>query len=692
MTKLQYPTTRSVEQFDDYHGTRMRDPYRWLEDSDAPETRAWIAAQNELTTSCLERIPAREQFRRRLSELWDHARVGATWQRGGRYFQFRNSGLQNQSVLYVMRTLDDDGEVLLDPNALSSDGTVALTNWSLSRDGRFLAYALSSSGSDWQTWRVRDVHMRDDLPDRIEWSKFGPATWLHDGSGFYYTRFDEPEPSAAYTAANFNQKICFHRLDSEQADDTLVLARSDHPDWRFGTQISDEGRYLIVHVRNSTARRNRIFFKDLTCSAEFVALIDNFEAGYDFVGNDGTCFYFWTNHDAPRGALIAIDIAQPDAAHWQMLIAEGDDALEAVSVVHDTFVALYLHDAHHRMTLFDLNGQFVHDIALPTLGSILSLDGERDDHEMFYIFHSFAHPPSLYRFDFTQRAINLIAAPELDFDLSVYETTQAFATSKDGTRVPLFVVHRKDLQRDGENPTLLYGYGGFNIALTPNFIVNRLLWLELGGVFVMANLRGGGEYGEAWHEAGTIHHKQNVFDDFIACAEHLIRERITTTPKLAIQGGSNGGLLIGACITQRPELLGAANVAVGVLDMLRYHQFTVGAAWATDYGSADDPEQFKTLLAYSPLHNLRAGRCYPPTLITTSDHDDRVVPAHSFKFAATMQAAQGCDNPVLIRIQTKAGHGMGKPTKIIIEEAADVWAFFAEALQLTTDDGPRTTE
>ncbi len=686
-TRLVYPPSLTVEQYDDYHGQRVHDRYRWLEDPDSPETRQWIAAQNELTLGLLQRLPGRERFRQRLTELWNHARVGATWQRGGRYFQFRNSGLQNQNVLYALDRFDGQAEVLLDPNELSPDGTVALNNWQVSRDGRLLAYALSASGSDWQTWRVRNVATREDLPDRIEWSKFSGAAWLHDGSGFFYARYDEPTTGATYTAANLNQKLCFHRLGNTQTDDNLVLARPDHPDWRFATEVSDDGRYLIVHVRNSTARRNRIMYQDMSTGGELRDLIDNFEAGFDFVGNDGTQFYFWTNHQAPRGKLVVIDLTRPEPEQWRTLIAEGEDPLESVSFVGDTFVALYLRDAHHSLKLFDCQGNPLRDIVLPTFGSLLSIEGERADTELFYVFHSFAYPPTVFRYDFATHTSALIAESRVDFDFRQFETTQRFATSRDGTRVPMFVIQRKGIALDGRNPTLLYGYGGFNISQTPNFIVNRLPWLELGGVFVMANLRGGGEYGEEWHETGTIHRKQNVFDDFIACAEHLIAQGVTSSEHLAIQGGSNGGLLVGACLTQRSDLFGAVNVAVGVLDMLRYHLFTIGAGWATDYGRADDPEQFESLLAYSPLHRVRAGSCYPPTLITTSDHDDRVVPAHSFKFAAALQAAQSCDNPVLIRIQTSAGHGMGKPTSIIIEESADVWAFIAQALNVNLQMG-----
>jgi len=691
MLKLAYPQTPTVDQTDDYHGTLVPDPYRWLEDTDSPETREWIKAQNELTFSFLENIPARARIRQRLTELWDYPRRQAPLKRGGRYFQLRNTGLQNQDVLYVMEALDAGPRVLLDPNALSEDGTVALVNWEVSKDGRLLAYAVSASGSDWLTWRVRDVTTGVDLPDVIEWSKFSGASWLPDASGFYYSRYDAPTPGEDYTGVNYHQKLYFHRLGEAQAQDALVYARPDHKEWGFNAEVSDDGRYLVVHVWEGTDVRNRLFYKDLQMEGTFVELISELEAGYQFVGNDGPVFYFRTDLDAPRRRLIAIDTASPTRESWRTLIPESADVLESVKVVHNQFVALYLHDAHHQIKVFNLDGASADEIALPTLGSVTlnyapTLTGSREDGEMFYAFHSFVHPVSAYRYDFNAGASDLIYAPPINFDFEPYETRQVFVTSKDGTRVPMFLVHRQDLVRDGNNPALLFGYGGFNISLTPTFLISRLAWLEMGGVLAVANLRGGGEYGEAWHKAGSLSNKQNVFDDFIACAEYLIAEGITAPPKLAIEGRSNGGLLVGACMTQRPDLFGAALAHVGVMDMLRFHKFTIGWAWVSDYGSSDDPEQFKTLRAYSPLHNLRPSARYPATLVTTADHDDRVVPSHSFKFAAALQAAQAGDAPTLIRIQTKAGHGFGKPTAILIEEQADLWAFLVEALGMGSTD------
>jgi prolyl oligopeptidase len=684
--KFTYPTTRTTDQVDDYHGTPVPDPYRWLEDVDSPETKAWVEAQNALTFSFLEQIPERQQIRQRLTELWDYPKAQAPLKRGGRYFQLRNSGLQNQDVLYVMESLSSEPRLLLDPNTLSVDGTVALTAREVSKDGHWLAYATSASGSDWLLWRVRNVDTAEDLPDLIEWSKFSGAAWLPDNSGFYYERYDAPEPGQTYTEANYNQKLFFHRLGQPQELDALIYQRPDHKEWGFDAHVSDDGRYLILHVWEGTDTRNRLFFQDLQAGGEFVELISEMEASYQFIDNDGTVFYMRTDLNAPRGRLIAIDISQPDRSNWKTILPEGEDVLEMALLVHNQFVALYLHHAHHKIKLYHLDGQLAGEIGLPTLGSVYtvtglpSLSGSRQDNELFYLFSSFAQPATVYRYDFHQGLSQAIFTPPIRFDFSPYEIRQVFVPSKDGTRVPMFLVHKRGITLDGQNPTLLYGYGGFSISITPAFATSRLPWLEMGGVLAVANLRGGGEYGEDWHQAGMIQKKQNVFDDFIACAEYLIAEKITSTPRLAIQGGSNGGLLVGACMMQRPELFGAALPAVGVMDMLRFHKFTIGWAWVSDYGSADDPEQFKTLYAYSPLHNLKPGTHYPATLITTADHDDRVVPGHSFKFTAALQAAQAGEAPTLIRIQVKAGHGLGKPTAILIEEQADMWAFLRKVL------------
>jgi prolyl oligopeptidase len=681
MTSIPYPKTAIVNQVDDYHGTQVPDPYRWLEDTYSAETTAWVEAQNKLTFTYLEAIPERGKIQARLTELWDYPKASAPFQRGGRYFQLKNTGLQNQDVLFVQESLAGEARVLIDPNGLSPDGTVALTGLEVSKDGRWLAYATSASGSDWMIWRVRDVNTGQDLPDMIVWSKFSGAAWLPNQSGFYYSRYDAPQPGKEFESANYYQKLYFHRLGQPQSADELVYQRADHKEWGFGASVSEDGSYLIISVWEGTEVRNRLFYRDLRSGGAVVELIADLEAKYIFVGNDGAVFYLHTDLDAPRGRVIAIDTRHPEKVNWRTLIPQSADTLEAVTMVNHQLVCLYLQDAHHTLKRFGRDGSFLGEIGLPMIGSVVMLNGQREDREMFYAFQSFVCPNTVYRYDFNGDASQVLFAPPIQFDFSPYVTRQVFATSKDGTRVPMFLVHRKDLP-PAPQPTLLYGYGGFNISMTPTFSIGRLAWLEMGGVYAWAILRGGGEYGEEWHQAGMKALKQNVFDDFIACAEYLIAEEITSPVKLAIQGGSNGGLLVGACMTQRPDLFGAALPAVGVMDMLRFHKFTIGWAWVSDYGSSDDPEGFQYLYAYSPLHNLRPGRHYPATLITTADHDDRVVPGHSFKFAATLQAAQAGNAPTLIRIQTKAGHGMGKPTAIIIQEQADIWAFLVCVLEV----------
>lgn len=695
MPKLIYPATKTTDQVDVYHGTSVVDPYRWLEDVDSPETLDWIQRQNELTFDFLKQIPAREQLRTRLTELWDYPKAQTPVKRGGRIFQFRNSGLQNQDVLFVFDRLDAAPRLLLDPNTLAADGTVALNNWEVSVDGAWLAYATSASGSDWQSWRIRSVETGEDLPETIAWSKFSSAAWLSDASGFFYAAYDAPPEGKEFQGANYFHKLYLHRRGTPQSADELVYERPDQKEWGFGAHVSEDGRYLILNIWQGTDVRNRIFYRDLQ-GGGFVELIRDLEAAYTFVGNDGPHFYFRTDLDAPRGRLIAIDTTNPAKSNWRTLIAQGPHVLESVKMVNDQFVAVINRDAHHEIWRYDLEGRELGEVLLPGLGTVVSnieygVNGSRADGEFFYGFTSFLFPLTIYRYDFASNASDLFFAPPVAFDATEYETRQVFVTSKDGTQLPLFLTHKKGLQPDGQNPTLLYGYGGFSVSLMPGFAVSRLAWLEMGGVYAQAILRGGSEYGEEWHQAGMLHNKQNVFDDFIACAEWLIGQRITSTPKLAINGGSNGGLLVGACMTQRPDLFGACLPAVGVMDMLRFHKFTIGWAWVSDFGCADDPQQFKTLYAYSPLHNITAGVSYPPTLITTADHDDRVVPGHSFKFAASLQANQAGDAPVLIRIQTKAGHGFGKPTAILIEEFTDMYAFLAWALGVSRSrhDSPR---
>ena len=678
-----YPQPYQAKQVDDYHGTQVADPYRWLEDPDSDETKAWVEAENKVTFGLLEQIPARDRLKQRLTKLWNYEKYGIPFKQGDRYFYFKNDGLQNQSVLYTLKALEDEPVVLLDPNTLSEDGTVALSGMSVSEDGNYLAYGLSTSGSDWQEWKVRKVENGKDLDDRIQWVKFSGAAWTHDGKGFFYSRYDEPNEKSKLEDVNYFQKLYYHRLGTPQSEDALIYDRPDQKDWGFGGSVSEDGRWLIISVWLGTDPRNLVFYKDLSIArAPIVELINTFEASYSFIDNEGDRFWFSTDLEAPRSRVIAIDTKQPDRAHWQEVIPQAAETLQDVGILNNQFVASYLKDAHSQVKLFDLNGTPIRDVEFPGLGSVGGFGGKRHDTETFYSFTSFTTPATIYRYDLVKNESRVFRQPNVDFNPDDYETKQVFYPSKDGTQIPMFIVHKKGLVLDGTNPTFLYGYGGFGIALTPSFSVSTLVWLEMGGILAEPSLRGGGEYGEDWHQAGTRLKKQTVFDDFIAAAEWLIDHQYTSPKKLAIAGGSNGGLLVGACMTQRPDLFGAALPAVGVMDMLRFHKFTIGWAWISEYGTPENADEFKALYAYSPLHNLKRGTAYPATLITTADHDDRVVPAHSFKFAAALQAAHKGEAPVMIRIETKAGHGAGKPTAKIIEESADKWAFLVKVLEV----------
>lgn len=677
---LIYPATRKTDQVDDYHGTKVADPYRWLEDPDSEETIAWVEAQNQVTFNYLGEIAVREKIKGRLTQLWNYEKYGSPFKEGNRYFYFKNDGLQNQSVLYTLTTLDAEPTVLLDPNTLSEDGTIALAGLSISNDGKLMAYGLATSGSDWNEWKVRDVETGKDLADQINWVKFSGASWTHDGQGFFYSRYDQPNEGTKLEDANYYQKLYYHKLGTSQAEDKLIYERPDEKEWMFGAGVTEDGRYLIISVDRGTDPKNLVFYQDLqTPDSPIVELISEFEASYGLIDNDGETFWFRTDLDAPRGRVIAIDTKHPAKENWQEVIPQVAETLEGVGVLNNQFVADYLKDARSSIKIFNLDGSLVREVELPGIGSAGGFGGKRYDQETFYTFTSFTTPSTIYRYDMVSGESTIFRKPEIEFNADEYETKQVFYRSKDGTQVPMFITHKKGLELDGNNPTYLYGYGGFNVSLTPNFSISRLVWMEMGGVYAIANLRGGGEYGEDWHQAGTKLNKQNVFDDFIAAAEWLIEHKYTKPQKLAIAGGSNGGLLVGACMTQRPELFGAALPAVGVMDMLRFHKFTIGWAWCSDYGSSENSEEFKALYAYSPLHNLKPA-AYPATMISTADHDDRVVPAHSFKFAAALQAAHQGEKPVLIRIETKAGHGAGKPTSKIIEELADEWAFLVRAL------------
>ena len=680
---LAYPKAKTVDQVDDYHGVKVADPYRWLEDTDSADTHDWVEAENKVTFGYLDQIPYRAAIRERLLKLWNYERFTVPQQQGGRYFYQHNDGLQNQNVLLVAESLNSEPRVLLDPNTLSSDGTVALAGSAISDDGKRMAYGTATSGSDWTEWHVRDVDTGKDLPDVIKWVKFSGASWTKDGKGFFYSRYDEPKEGTAMRGTNYFQKLYYHVVGTTQAEDKLIYDRPDNKELGFAGGVTDDGRYLVISVWQGTSPKNRLYYKDLTQpDSQVVRLLDDFDAQYAFVDNDGPVFWIQTDLDAPRGRLIAIDTRHPERTNWKTVVPQGPDKLESAGAVDNLFLLGYLKDARTEVRAYDLKGKFVRNVDLPGIGTAAGFGGKRSDKETFYSFTSFVSPTTIYRYVPQAGKSTVFRQPKVDFDPTKYETKQVFYNSKDGTRVPMFLTYKKGLKLDGQNPTLLYAYGGFDISLTPFFSVPNLVWLEMGGIYAQPNLRGGGEYGEDWHLAGTKGKKQNVFDDFIAAAEWLIANKYTSTPKLAIRGGSNGGLLIGACLTQRPDLYGAALPEVGVMDMLRFHKFTIGWAWTSDYGSSDNAEDFKWLYAYSPLHNLKPGTKYPPTLIATSDHDDRVVPGHSFKFAATMQADQAGPAPVLIRIETKAGHGAGKPISKLVDETADTWGFVAHNLNM----------
>ncbi len=700
-----YPTApQSPDQVDVYHGVSVSDLYRPLEDANAPATQAWVEAENAITSAYLASVPARDAIKSRLTQLWDYEKFGMPSKKGSRYFYSKNNGLQNQFVLYVADNLHDDGRVLLDPNGLSPDGTIALSGMAISDDGNLLAYGISHSGSDWQEWRVRDITTGDDLPDLVQWAKNTGASWTKDNKGFFYSRYDAPEEGAALQAVNYYKKLYYHRVGQSQEQDTLVYDRPDHKEWGFSGGVTDDGRYLTITVYEGTERKNRIFLKDLmspngetngagaVLNNDVIEFLPTPDAEYSVLDNDGSLFYIGTDKDAPFGRVVAIDAsaANPsDPANWREVLPESGDTLQSASLFGDKWYVGYLKDARSQIKIFGLDGTFERELELPGVGSAGGFGGKRDATETFYSFASYTAPPTIYRYDLQTGTSEVYKKAGVAFDPDQYETTQVFFESRDGTRVPMFITYKKGIEKNGQNPTYLYAYGGFTISLTPNFSVSALTWMEMGGVYAVANLRGGGEYGKAWHDNGKLTKKQNVFDDFIAAAEYLIHENYTSKEKLAIAGGSNGGLLVGACLTQRPDLYGAALPAVGVMDMLRFNKFTIGWMWASDYGNPDENEaDFKANYAYSPYHNLKSGTTYPPTLVTTSDHDDRVVPAHSYKFAAALQSAQAPDGPpVLIRIETRAGHGAGKPTAKIIEEASDIYAFLVKSLNVELPEG-----
>lgn len=697
---LQYPNTRVSDQQDTYHGVVVPDPYRWLEDTDSEETAAWVKAQNAVTFDWLKQCPDRERIQERLTELWNYERYGLPRKRGQHYFYTRNDGLQNQSVLYLAEGLQGQPRELLDPNQLSEDGTVALAGWAPSDDGQLLAYGLASAGSDWREWRVLDVATGEPLEDQLRWIKFSGISWLPSGAGFFYSRYDEPKEGEKFSGVNYYQKLYFHRIGDPQTQDRLVYQRPEEKEWGFSGHVTEDGKYLTISVWRGTERKNQVFYQEIdengAAQSEVIELLSGFDAEYDFIGNIDSVFYFTTDRDAPLQRVVSLDVNQDtDTPEFQTVIPEREDVLRGAGIVGGRIVTSYLHNAHSSIRIHELDGEHLRDVELPAIGSAGGFGGRQDSTETFYSFTNYTTPGAIYQYDIETGEQRLFRQPEVKFDPDDYVTRQVFFTSKDGVKAPMFITHHKGLgiparpgespsskELTGDHPTILYGYGGFDISLTPGFSVSNLVWLEQGGIYAVANLRGGGEYGRQWHEAGMKGNKQNVFDDFIAAAEWLIESKHTRSDRLAIKGGSNGGLLVGAVMTQRPELFGAALPSVGVMDMLRFHQFTIGWAWTSEYGSSDEPDDFANLIKYSPLHNLEPGVNYPATMVMTADHDDRVVPGHSFKFAARLQACQEKDssNPVLIRIEESAGHGAGTPTSKRIAEAADQLAFLKRVL------------
>ena len=691
--KLKYPDTKKGDVVEDYHGTKVADPYRWLEDDvrKSKDVADWVEAENKVTNAFLESIPEREAIKKRITDIFNYEKISAPFKINNRYFFFKNDGLQNQNVLYVQDTLDGEAKMLIDPNAWTKDGTVALSGLEVSDDAKLIAYGTAESGSDWNVWKVLDVATGKVLSDELKWVKFSNTSWTKDNKGFYYSRFPEPQAGAAFQNLNVDMKLYYHKLGTPQSDDKLIYERKDNPKWTVGGGVTEDGKYLLISIGDgTTSRKVRISYQDLSDpTTKIVDLIDNHEGKFNFLGNDGGVFYFQTDYNAPKYQVIAIDTKNPDKKNWKTIIGQANEPLDSVDLVGNRFICSYLKDAKTAVKVHEVDGKFVRDVALPGIGTASGFNGKRTDTETFYTFSSFATPTSIYRYDPATGESKLIRQAKVKFDPAMYEVKQVFYSSKDGTKVPMFIAHKKGIKLDGTNPTLLYGYGGFNISLTPGFSVSRLQWMEMGGVYAVANLRGGGEYGDAWHRAGTKLQKQNVFDDFIAAGEYLVKEKYTSPKKLAIQGGSNGGLLVGACMTQRPDLYGACLPAVGVVDMLRFQKFTAGRFWVDDYGSSDNKDDFESQIKFSPYHVLLKNglKAYPPTMVTTADTDDRVVPGHSFKFAAALQANHTGPNPVLIRIETKAGHGAGKPTTKVIEEIADQWAFLVKTLDFKPEIG-----
>jgi prolyl oligopeptidase len=701
---LHYPSTKRIDHVDIYHGVKVSDPYRWLEADvrESKEVADWVEAENKVTFAYLHAIPQRDTIKKRITELWNYEKVSAPSRHGPYYVFSKNDGLQNQAVIYTQEGPDALPKVLLDPNQWSKDGTVALAGLEFSEDGKYLAYGVSDAGSDWTSWKAMHVPTRTILGDDIRWVKFGGAAWTHDNKGFFYSRYPEPEPGRKFQGLPLNQKIYYHRLGAPQSEDVLVYHRPEEPTWGVAASVTDDGRYLVISISDgTTSRKNRVVYKDLNEPYGLpMDLIDTFESSNAMVYNDGPVFYFRTDYQAPRGRVVAVDARQPGRENWMTIVPEASATLQSVSYVGGQFICHYLKDASTQVKMYRLleplpgergrgKGRFIREVQFPGIGTASGFDGRPTDSETFYTFTSFNTPGRIYRYDLITGGSTLFREPKVKFNPDDYVVQQVFYKSKDGTKVPMFITHKKGLKPKGDTPTLLYAYGGFNISLTPTFSVSRLAWMEMGGIYAQANLRGGGEYGREWHRAATRLNRPKAYEDFIAAAEWLIDNKYTRPDRLAIHGGSNGGLLVGAVMCQRPDLFGACLPAVGVMDMLRFHKFTAGRFWVDDYGSSDNPEEFKVLFSYSPYHNLRPGTRYPATLVTSADHDDRVVPSHSFKFAAQLQHCQAGPAPVLIRIETRAGHGAGRPTALAIEEVADQWAFLVRNLKIELPESLR---
>ncbi len=671
--KVEYPKTKKVEQVDNYFGTNVSDPYRWLENDTSAETAEWVKAQNKVTFGYLEQIPFREKIKQRLTKIWNFPKYGVPFKEGNYYFFYKNNGMQNQSVLYIQDGLENEPKVFLDPNTFSKDGTIALGDVQASHDSKYMAYTTSVGGSDWNEINVMEIATGKKLDDQIKWVKFSGIAWKKDG--FYYSRYDEPKKGGELSGKNEFHKVYFHKIGNPQSSDKLIYENSKYPLRNYSVSTSEDETFLFLYESEGTSG-NSLYLKELSKpNSSFILVAKGFENEYSAIDNNGDKIIIMTNHNAPKNKLIVVSAPYTDNTKWETIIPEQNDVLQSVIPMGGKIITQYMKDASSRAYVYEMNGNKINEIQLPGIGTLGGMSGKKNDNIAFYAYTSFTFPTTIYKYDLKNNKSEIYKKPDIDFKADEYETKQIFYQSIDGTSIPMIIIHKKGIKLDVNNPAMLYGYGGFNISLTPSFSLSRLIFLENGGVYAIANLRGGGEYGEEWHKAGTKLNKQNVFDDFIAAAEYLIKEKYTSSKKLAISGGSNGGLLVGACMTQRPDLFKVAMPAVGVMDMLRFHKFTIGWAWTGDYGSSDDQTMFNYIYKYSPLHNIKEGVNYPATMVTTADHDDRVVPAHSFKFISTLQEKHKGENPVLIRIETMAGHGAGKPTSKQIDEASDFWSF-----------------